>query len=154
MNSIKRGALIVFEGIDKSGKSTHSKRLVNSLQTEGYKAKLMSFPDRTTNTGNLINEYLKNSDYNLNNQTIHLLFSANRWENVDRIKALLFDGINLVIDRYSYSGIAYSVAKSISSSAFSSNHSSHMYLCFFQICVLIGVRNQRTVYQCQMSCFI
>ena len=42
---------------------------------------------------------------------IHLLFSANRWEAAGQIRALIEEGITVVIDRYYYSGIVYSAAK-------------------------------------------
>ncbi|KAJ8978249.1 hypothetical protein NQ317_012605 [Molorchus minor] len=111
MGRIKRGALIVFEGVDRSGKSTQCKKLVESLKKQNVKAHFMAFPDRTTSTGKLIDEYLRNKDCKVNDHAMHLLFSANRWENVDKMKAFLNDGITLIVDRYSYSGIAYSAAK-------------------------------------------
>ena len=37
---MKRGAFIVLEGVDRSGKTTQAKRLVESLINEGKKAKL------------------------------------------------------------------------------------------------------------------
>lgn len=42
---------------------------------------------------------------------IHLLFSANRWEAAEKIRADIADGITIIIDRYYYSGIVYSAAK-------------------------------------------
>ena len=41
---MKRGAFIVLEGVDRSGKTTQAKRLVESLINEGKKAKLYNFP--------------------------------------------------------------------------------------------------------------
>lgn len=38
----------------------------------------------------------------------HLLFTANRWEFSDYIKKNLQNGVDVVCDRYSFSGIAYS----------------------------------------------
>ncbi|XP_030750500.1 thymidylate kinase [Sitophilus oryzae] len=111
MGIVKRGALIVIEGVDRSGKSTQCKRLVSSLKEKNIPAELMCFPDRTTSTGKLISEYLRNKECKLNDQTIHLLFSANRWENFDKMKSLLCNGTNIIVDRYSYSGIAFSSAK-------------------------------------------
>nr|CAI5842984.1 unnamed protein product [Callosobruchus analis] len=107
----KRGALIVIEGVDRSGKSTQCKKLVESLKQRDIPADLINFPDRSTLTGHLINDYLKNKSCKLNDQTIHLLFSANRWENLEKMKSMLYDGVTLVVDRYSYSGIAFSSAK-------------------------------------------
>lgn len=111
MGLINRGSLIVIEGVDRSGKSTQCKKLVQSLQNMNIKSHLMSFPDRTTSTGKLIDEYLKNKNCKLNDQAIHLLFTANRWENLEKMKSMLYDGITLVVDRYSYSGIVFSTVK-------------------------------------------
>ena len=44
--AISRGALIVFEGCDRSGKSTQCKKLVDALNGDGIKAKLLRFPGR------------------------------------------------------------------------------------------------------------
>jgi dTMP kinase len=57
----------------------------------------------------MINEFLQNN-LNLPQQSIHLLFSSNRWELRQEIMDLLKDGKNVVLDRYSYSGVAYSTA--------------------------------------------
>lgn len=70
----------------------------------------MHFPNRSTEIGKTINSYLKNSK-ELNDQVIHLLFSANRWEYLKEMEDLLKAGTSLIVDRYSYSGVAYSVAK-------------------------------------------
>jgi len=42
----KRGALIVFEGCDKTGKSTHSKLLCQVLQSKGVPATHINFPGK------------------------------------------------------------------------------------------------------------
>lgn len=72
----------------------------------------MNFPDRETEIGKSINEYLKNKN-DLNDQSIHLLFSANRWEKDKFIKTSLKQGQNIVCGRYAYSGVAYSNAKGL-----------------------------------------
>ena len=41
---MKRGAFIALEGVDRSGKTTQAKRLVESLINESKKAKLYNFP--------------------------------------------------------------------------------------------------------------
>lgn len=40
----KRGALIVLEGVDKAGKTTQCKKLVQALQQSGRPAEMMRFP--------------------------------------------------------------------------------------------------------------
>ncbi|KAG2734947.1 hypothetical protein G9P44_001161 [Scheffersomyces stipitis] len=102
-----RGQLILIEGLDRSGKSTQSAILAEKLG----KSKLLKFPDRSTSVGKIINEYLTNSSFQLSDQTAHLLFSANRWELNNEIIELLNDGYFVILDRYIYSGIAYSLAK-------------------------------------------
>ncbi len=99
--------LIVFEGIDGSGKSTQSRLLLKNMCDLGLKASLVVFPDRTTETGTILNLFLKNK-INLNVRVSHLLFSANRWEQEENITRLLNDGTSVILDRYYYSGRAYS----------------------------------------------
>lgn len=42
----RRGALIVLEGVDRAGKSTQSRRLVEALREAGHRAELLRFPGR------------------------------------------------------------------------------------------------------------
>eukprot|EP00049_Salpingoeca_infusionum_P012490 m.228778 g.228778 ORF g.228778 m.228778 type:complete len:649 (+) comp15194_c0_seq2:65-2011(+) len=107
---IKRGLLIVLEGTDRCGKSTQCARLVSRLNEEGTPAKLMRFPERSTAIGGIIDQYLK-KQVELHDRAAHLLFSANRWELIPEIMANLEAGTTLVIDRYSFSGVAFTSAK-------------------------------------------
>ena len=76
----------------------------------GRKAKYINFPDRSTDCGSFIDKFLtKKQDFA--DETIHLLFTLNRWEAKKNMEKLLMDGTTLVVDRYSYSGVAYSAAK-------------------------------------------
>jgi dTMP kinase len=106
----KRGKLIVFEGIDRSGKSTQSQMLFDHL-SKTTKCELLRFPNRSTTTGKLINDYLNSS--NVNDHAIHLIFSANRWELFEEMKEKLMNGVSLIVDRYVDSGLAYSLAKGL-----------------------------------------
>jgi len=108
--AVKRGALIVFEGCDRSGKTTQVKRLVETLNKTGCTTEMMRFPDRSTGIGSVINSYLTCSE-ELDDRAIHLLFSANRWETEKQIQRSLAAGTNIIIDRYAYSGVAFSAAK-------------------------------------------
>ncbi|XP_074650888.1 thymidylate kinase-like isoform X2 [Tubulanus polymorphus] len=111
MTTGSRGALIVLEGGDRCGKSTQSKKLVQSLRKFDHKAIQMSFPDRTTSIGKMISAYLENKS-DLDDHVVHLLFSANRWELVPKMKTLLESGTSLIVDRYAFSGVAFTAAKS------------------------------------------
>ncbi|KAF1834088.1 thymidylate kinase [Decorospora gaudefroyi] len=105
-----RGTLIVFEGLDRSGKSTQCQRLVQDLQNDGVQVRLLRFPDRATPIGQMINSYLSGKSEH-DDHVIHLLFSANRWEAASSIQADLAAGTTVIIDRYYYSGCVYSAAK-------------------------------------------
>lgn len=121
----KRGAFILFEGIDRCGKTTQCELLVkylNSLTPEqtteksqiSPTAEFIRFPNRKSTIGQLINQYLSTTEpTSINDHTIHLLFSANRWEENDSIYTKLRSGTTLVCDRYAYSGVAYTSAKGL-----------------------------------------
>ncbi|KAF8622510.1 hypothetical protein AX15_006954 [Amanita polypyramis BW_CC] len=115
----KRGAFIVIEGLDRSGKSTQSSAILDRLQTHDIPTRLIKFPDRTTPIGNMIDAYLK-SQSDLDDRAIHLLFSANRWELATSIQETLLTTSNtnthptlVVADRYAFSGTAFSTAKGL-----------------------------------------
>lgn len=132
-----RGAFIVLEGADRAGKSTQCQMLVEHLQAQGVAAELWRFPDRTTAIGKMINSYLT-SQSEIDDAAVHLLFSANRWEKKcavcgGRTKCLLRHplptawplpcrdallqklqaGTTLVVDRYAFSGVAFTAAKAV-----------------------------------------
>ncbi|KKK26245.1 thymidylate kinase [Aspergillus rambellii] len=106
----RRGALIVVEGLDRAGKSSQCELLRNYLQESGHAVKYIRFPDRTTSIGKMIDGYLRGQSQ-LDDHSIHLLFSANRWEAARSIEQDIANGVNVIVDRYSYSGAVYSAAK-------------------------------------------
>ncbi|XP_029081851.1 thymidylate kinase isoform X1 [Monodon monoceros] len=106
----RRGALIVLEGVDRAGKSTQSRKLVDALCAAGHCAELLRFPERSTEIGKLLSSYLEKKS-EVEDHSVHLLFSANRWEHVPLIKEKLSQGITLVVDRYAFSGVAFTSAK-------------------------------------------
>lgn len=91
---IGRGAFVLFEGIDRCGKSTQSELISKYCQSK-YPTELIRFPDRKSSIGQLIDSYLQSTS-NLNDQAIHLLFSANRWESSTGLEAKLNAGTTLV----------------------------------------------------------
>ncbi|KAG7570910.1 hypothetical protein FFLO_01108 [Filobasidium floriforme] len=108
----KRGTFIVFEGLDRCGKSTQVARLEDSLREQGHRVRTQKFPDRTTEIGKMIDAYLKNTA-EMDDRAIHLLFSANRWECASAIERDLKEGMSIIADRYAFSGIAFSAAKGL-----------------------------------------
>eukprot|EP00794_Sanderia_malayensis_P010847 gene10847-12000_t len=108
----KRGFLFVFEGCDRSGKSTQARKLVEALKAKGKSVKFMRYPERDSKTGVTISQYLEKK-IELDDLEVHKLFSKNRWEFNEQMRQDLKSGTALIIDRYAYSGVAYTLAKSI-----------------------------------------
>mmetsp|Transcript_8272 Transcript_8272/g.14973 ORF Transcript_8272/g.14973 Transcript_8272/m.14973 type:complete len:224 (+) Transcript_8272:63-734(+) len=118
---MNRGALIVFEGLDRSGKSSQARALVSELNARAIPVAkspngngVWCFPDRTTQIGKIIDSYLQSKSLSsLNLNSLHLLFSANRWERAQDIVNALNAGFNVVLDRYAFSGVVYSSAQGL-----------------------------------------
>lgn len=102
-----RGKLIAFEGTDRSGKSTQANHLANALNSLGKRARVISFPNRDTAIGRILDDALRGETHQ-DPRSLHLLFSANRWEMRDTILDLLEAGIHVILDRYIMSGIIFS----------------------------------------------
>ena len=109
---MNRGLLIVLEGIDQCGKTTISKLLKNKLEELNLKTIIQTFPDKSTLIGNVINSYLQGNT-KLSPQESHLLYSLNRHEKKSFMEEKLYNGYNIICDRYIFSGIAYSLANGL-----------------------------------------
>ena len=107
-----RGSLIVIEGVDRTGKTTQISKLKSHLESCGRRVHIQRFPERNTVFGKQISSFLTNQ-VQFKDEMIHLLFSVNRWELEPEIIKLLESGTDVLLDRYSYSGTAYSRAKGL-----------------------------------------
>src|SRR5438876_3768681 len=104
-----RGHLIAFEGLDQSGKQTQAELLRDRLKADGYKVRLLSFPDYGTSIGEEIARALQGErDYG--SEVMQLLYVANRYERKDEILHWLERGLILICDRYVASSVAYGEA--------------------------------------------
>ena len=103
------GLLIAFEGLDQSGKQTQAELLRDRLKADGYKVRLLSFPDYGTSIGEEIARALQGErDYGP--EVMQLLYVANRYERKDEILHWLEGGLILICDRYVASSVAYGEA--------------------------------------------
>jgi dTMP kinase len=103
------GHLIVFEGLDQSGKQTQAELLRDHLKEEGHKARLVSFPDYGTSIGEEIARALQ-GEREYGPDVMQLLYIANRYERKPDLQRWLDGGLVLVCDRYTASSIAYGEA--------------------------------------------
>jgi dTMP kinase len=104
-----RGLLVVFEGLDQSGKQTQAERLFERLTGAGRTVRLLSFPSYTTALGAEIGKAL-HGERDYGPDTMQLLFVANRFEWKPEIERELARGTVIVCDRYIASSIAYGEA--------------------------------------------
>lgn len=102
-------SLIVFEGLDQSGKQTQAELLRDWLKKEGLRSRLVSFPDYGTSIGEEIARALQGErDYGP--EVMQLLYVANRYERKPDLQRWIEGGLILVCDRYMASSIAYGEA--------------------------------------------
>ena len=104
-----RGLLVVFEGLDQSGKQTQAEKLRDRLAAAGRAVRLLSFPSYDTHLGAEIGQLLHGGrEYGAD--TAQLLYIANRFEWKPEIEMELARGTVVVCDRYQASSIAYGEA--------------------------------------------
>jgi len=104
----------VLEGMDRVGKTTQVQNIVKELQSKGVKCEGISFPNRTTPMGVLIDKYLKKEVKIDSKEAVTLLFTANRWECKAEMERKMKEGVTLICDRYVLSGLAYAQANGLS----------------------------------------
>lgn len=117
-----KGKLIVIEGTDCSGKETQTKKLVDKLESIGIKCKRFSFPNYDSPTGKIVGGPYLGKDYisncwfdegavNVDPKVSSLYCAADRKYNIKIIEELIESGINVILDRYSYSNMAHQGGK-------------------------------------------
>ena len=106
------GKFIVIEGIDQSGKETQSRLLVRRLRWEGHKTEKLSYPIYTSFSGREIAAFLEGKR-TYPHQVLHMLYSMNRWESLDKLEEVLRESDYLIVDRYYPSNLAYGVARDL-----------------------------------------
>lgn len=106
--------LIVFEGIDGSGKTHQAKRLEETLLKQGLQVKRMVYPSSSP-IGVLIRDIFEGRTFKElpGWRTMAHLFSADRDQQAPMLNQLLDDGVFVILDRYWMSGLAYQLAQAL-----------------------------------------
>ena len=103
MKKIK-GKLIVIDGTDGSGKATQVELLRKRLVSEGYKVKLLDFPEYYKNFfGKFIGHCLSEQYYNWLNvhpKIASIAYAADRWESSKEFTKWLEKGYIVIANRY------------------------------------------------------
>ena len=104
-----KGKIIVFEGIDKAGKTTQAKLLEKKL---GSKCVRIDFPDYSTPVGKEIKQFL-DGKRNYPDEVKMMLLSANRWEKKGEIEKIVSKGTTVIMNRYYQSNLVYGISKGL-----------------------------------------
>jgi len=108
-----KGKLIVLEGADGTGKSTHARLLSEHLLARGYNTVITEEPTKGE-IGGFIRKILSGSK-KVSPETLALLFTADRAEHIENvIKPAIDSGKIVITDRYYYSTIAYQSVQGLS----------------------------------------
>ena len=99
--------IISIEGVDRAGKATQAKMLVQWLQQK-IDVHLVEFPDYTTPKGQLIHKMLHGG--RVEPEKLHRMMAENRRERLNDIKDALARNQTLVINRYCESNVVYGTA--------------------------------------------
>ena len=101
-----RKPLIIFEGIDGSGKTTQINNVINYLKKKNKKFIKLREPGGSKNS-EIIRNLILNKRNKFDKFTDLLLYLAARNENINQVIAKNFNKKIILIDRYIYSTIAY-----------------------------------------------
>ena len=103
----KKGIFICIEGLDGSGKTTHTHRLVRNLQKKGFDAVYTTEPGRGE-IGKFIRASVLQGKKRVPRVVEAVLFAADRVEHLEEdVKPALEEGKIVVSDRCVYSSLAY-----------------------------------------------
>lgn len=106
---MQKGKFIVVEGLDGSGKTTLIENIVNSLNGIVPIKSLIDILPR----GKCIRECIGNKEYYGNDLSIALLYLSETTRVKDIIEEYLKNGVDVIVDRWFYSTMAYTNNKYI-----------------------------------------
>lgn len=109
------GSLIVFEGLDGSGKATQAALAVQRLQKSGQAVRAISFPDYNSESSALVRMYLRGEVGALDDVNVYAasgFYSLDRYISYHREWQKDFEaGKTIVADRYTTSNLCHQMAK-------------------------------------------
>lgn len=113
--SAKRGKLIVFYGTNNLGKSTQAKILIEKLKEKNIKAEYLKYPIYDLSpSGPILNDYLRQGNpYNLSAREAQIIYCLNRSQYQEELERKLNEGINIIAEDYTGTGIAWGVGAGV-----------------------------------------
>jgi len=111
-----KGKLVIIEGVDSSGKATHSEMLYERLLRESKKVKKVEFPNYSSDSSALVKMYL-NGEFgdkpeDVNPYAASVFFAIDRFASYKTLwKGFYDDGGIIVSDRYTMSNMIHQAVK-------------------------------------------
>lgn len=110
--------LIEIEGTDKSGKETQSKKICEWLNSEGYKCKVISFPQYDDDSSQYVKKYLLGGLGDIDSVNPYqagMLFALDRYMTyIKSMKSDMDEYDFIILDRYVGSNLIHQGAKKMS----------------------------------------
>lgn len=105
---MSKGLFIAIEGGEGAGKSTHSKRLAEYLESLGHEVMLTREPGGTPTAEKIRNILLDPDITDMPDETESLLFAAARADHaINKMRPAIERGVIVICDRYIDSSVAY-----------------------------------------------
>lgn len=119
---MKKGKLIVIEGTDCSGKETQTNLLIERLEKNKIPVFKFGFPNYNSPTGRIVGGPYLGKSYicdgwfpeeapNVDPKVSSLYYAADRRYNKEEYEKYLDKGVNVILDRYSFSNMAHQGGK-------------------------------------------
>ena len=110
------GQLIIFEGLDGSGKGTQTKLTAQRLQQQGYDLRQITFPDYESESSALVRMYLSGAfgdkPDDVNAYAASAFYSVDRYASYRKVWGKWYEEGGLVVsDRYTTSNAVHQASK-------------------------------------------
>jgi len=110
----KAGKFIVIDGTDGSGKGTQTKLLVNRLKAKGFRVEMADFPQYSTKSAGMVEEYL-NGKYgkakDVGPHRASVFYAVDRYDASFQIRKWIEEGAIVIANRYVTSNMAHQGGK-------------------------------------------
>ncbi|MBU0596866.1 hypothetical protein KJ641_03770 [Patescibacteria group bacterium] len=110
-----RGKMIVLYGINNLGKTTQAELLVKKIREQGEKAEYLKYAIYSLEpTGPILSDYLRSGNpYELSPREAQIIQALNRTQYEPILQEKLEQGINIIAEDYTGTGIAWGVGAGV-----------------------------------------
>ena len=109
------GKFVVIYGVNGIGKTTQAKLLADYFNRSRQEAKYLKYPVYDVNpSGLVLNDYLRRGNkFKLSPREAQVIFTLNRTQFEPQLKEMLKQGVNIIAEDYTQTGIAWGITNGI-----------------------------------------